>query len=107
MINVLSGIGYGIIGFAVIIVIGIVVIGKLGASVATCGTGFSFNSTSLLCQNITNASHTTASTTTAFVTGNSIIGYMGTSGLAGWIPAVIAVAIGGLFMVYFGNKKGY
>ena len=107
MIDVLSGIGYGIIGFAVIIVIGIVVIGKLGASVAGCGTGFSFNSTSLLCQNATNASHTTASITTGFVTSNSLIGYLGTAGLAGWIPAVIAVAIGGLFMVYFGSKRTY
>jgi len=79
MIDVLSGIGYGIIGFAVIIVIGIVVIGKLGESVG--GTG---NTTAV-----------------------SIIAYLGTSGLAGWIPAVIAVAIGGLFMVYFGSKKAY
>jgi len=80
MIDVLSAIGYGIVGFAIIVVIGLVVIGELGESVGG----------------------------TANTTAQSIIGYLGTSGLAGWIPAVIAVAIGGLFMVYFGSrKKGY
>jgi len=30
---------------------------------------------------------------------------LGSSGLAGWIPAVIAVAIGALFLSYFMGRK--
>lgn len=79
MMQNLTVIAYGIVGFAVLVTVGIVVIDKLGQ--ATGGT-----------------SNTTA---------QSIIGYMGTSGLAGWIPAVIAVAIGVLFIALFSGKKAY
>ena len=80
MMNVLQAIGYGIVGFAVIIVIGIVVITKLGTAVGG-----------------------EANTSAVYLSGQ-----LGSSGLAGWIPAVIAVMIGGLFLAYFGGrKKGY
>jgi len=108
MIKTLSAIGYGIVGFAIVVVIGIVVIGELGESVANCATGFELNGTTGNCQNATNFSDTATPTGTGYTTSTGIITYLGTSGLAGWIPAVIAVAIGGLFMVYFGSrKKGY
>lgn len=78
--NTLQAIGYGIVGFAVIIVIGIVVITKLGDAVGG-----------------------EANTSAVYLSGQ-----LGSSGLAGWIPAVIAVMIGGLFLAYFGGKKkGY
>jgi len=79
MMNVLQGIGYGIVAFAVVVVIGIVVLTRLGNSVGG----------------------------DANTTANYLSTQLGSSGLAGWIPAVIAVAIGGLFLAYFGGRKGY
>ena len=75
--NTLQAIGYGIVGFAVIIVIGIVVITKLGTAVGG-----------------------EANTSAIYLSGQ-----LGSTGLAGWIPAVIAVMIGGLFLAYFGGKN--
>jgi len=77
MMNTLQAIGYGIVGFAVIIVIGIVVITKLGTAVGG-----------------------EANTSAIYLSGQ-----LGSTGLAGWIPAVIAVMIGGLFLAYFGGKN--
>jgi len=77
MMNTLQAIGYGIVGFAVIIVIGIVVITKLGTAVGG-----------------------EANTSAVYLSGQ-----LGSTGLAGWIPAVIAVMIGGLFLAYFGGKN--
>ena len=76
--NTLQAIGYGIVGFAVVVTIGIVVLTRLGDSVGG-----------------------TANTTALYLSGQ-----LGSSGLSGWIPAVIAVAIGGLFLSYFGGRKG-
>ena len=75
----LQGIGYGIAGFAVIVVIAIVVTQKLGEA-----TGGDANTTAVY-----------------------IAGQLGSSGLSGWIPAVIAVAVGGLFLAYFAGRKSY
>jgi len=108
--NTLQAIGYGIVGFAVIIVIGIVVITKLGDSVAICGDTIYpyYNETSRLCHNVTNPGNTSTPTGGAWVSGNYLTSQLGSTGLAGWIPAVIAVMIGGLFLAYFGGrKKGY
>jgi len=77
MMDVLQAVAYGIVGFALIVVIGSVVITKLGD--ATGGT---------------------ANTTAVYLNGQ-----LGSSGLAGWIPAVIAVAIGALFLSYFMGKR--
>jgi hypothetical protein len=77
MMDVLQGIGYGIVAFGVLIVVGLVVMEKLGE--ATGGT----------------------TNTTAVYLGTQL----GSSGLAGWIPAVIAVAIGALFLSYFMGKR--
>jgi len=77
MMDVLQGIAYGIVGFAVLVVVGIVIISKLGDA-----TGGEAN-------------------TSAQYLGTQL----GSSGLAGWIPAVIAVAIGALFLSYFMSKE--
>jgi len=77
MMDVLQGIGYGIVGFAILVVVGLVVLDKLGA--ATGGT---------------------ANTTAVYIAGQ-----LGSSGLSGWIPAIIAVAVGALFLSYFMGKK--
>jgi hypothetical protein len=77
MMNQLQAAGLGIVGLAVIAIIGITVTKKLGTA----------------------ANETTQS--------DYIVTQLGSSGLTGWIPAVIAVVIGGLFLMYFGGKKTY
>jgi hypothetical protein len=83
MIDALTGLGYGIIGLAVMIGIGIVILATLGNNVATISP-------------------------TANSTVNSIIGYLGTSngGLASWIPIIIVLVVGLLFLGAFLTKKG-
>lgn len=78
MIQVLSAIGYGIVGFAVLAVVGLVVIESLGNAVGG----------------------------TANDTAQTVMGYI-TDNLVSWIPAIIAIAIGGLMLAYFGGKKSY
>lgn len=80
MIEALTGLGYSIVGLAVIIGIGMVVLISLGNTVGG----------------------------TANTTINTIVGYLGTSsgGLASWIPVVIVLVIGMLFLGAFLMKKG-
>lgn len=80
MISALTGLGYGIIGLAVMIGIGIVILTQLGNNVGG----------------------------TANTTVNTIAGYLGTSngGLASWVPIVIVLVIGLLFLGAFVQKKG-
>ena len=108
MMNVLQAIGFGIVGFAVIVIIGLVVITKLGDSMAECNQGnyTVYNTTDRLCHNVTNVGNTSTPTGDSWVAGNYLNTQLGSSGLSGWIPAVIAVAIGGLFLAYFGGGFG-
>lgn len=78
MFNELTGTAYGIIAFTVIIVIGSVVIFNLGNSVGG-----------------------TANTTAVY-----LLGQLGSSGLSGYTPAIIAITVGVLFLAYFGFGKG-
>lgn len=77
MMNVLQGIGYGIVAFAILVVVGLVVLDKLGTAVGG-----------------------DANTTAVYLAGQ-----LGSTGLSGWIPAIIAVAIGALFLSYFMGKR--
>jgi hypothetical protein len=118
MINVLSGLGYGIIAFAILCGIGIVVIATLSGTVANCPTGYTWNSngsdsfTANTCCNSTGADScsganvSSASTATQnLVTMNTWLG-TGSGGLATYIPLVIIITIGLLFLGMFLNKKG-
>jgi len=77
MMDVLQGIGYGIVAFAILVVVGTVVLSKLG-----------------------NATGGDANTTATY-----LLGQLGSSGLSGWVPAIIAVAVGALFLSYFMGRK--
>jgi hypothetical protein len=74
----LQALGLGIIGFAIIIGTGVVVLDKFG-----------------------NASGGTANTTVQY-----LVTQMGSTGLAGWTPAIIAISVGMLFLGYFMFRKG-
>lgn len=79
-INVLTSVAYGIVGLAVIVGIGLVVLGKLGDAVGgSANTSIQYAMTQL-----------------------------GSTGLLSWLPAVIALLIGVFFLFYFmGGKKKY
>jgi hypothetical protein len=83
MIEVLTGLGYGIIAFAVMVGIGIVILATLGNNVAS-------------------------QSATANTTINTIVGYLGTSngGLASWLPIIIVMVVGLFFLGAFLTKKG-
>ncbi len=80
MINALTGTGYAIIGLAIMIGIGIVILTTFGETVGG----------------------------TANTTIQEIAGYLGTSngGLASWIPIVIVLVIGMLFLGAFLGREG-
>ena len=101
----LVGVSYAIIALVLIVGIGIVVLDKLNSSVA-CGTGFTYNATDTSC---INSSGTSGFATSSGAT-NIRYGYgqLGSTGLLGWLPAIIALVIGLFFLASFmGKKKDY
>ena len=78
MFDNLSNLGYGIIAFAIIIGVGTVVLQKFGDAVGG-----------------------TANTTVSYLNTQ-----LGSTGLAGWTPAIIALSVGMLFLGVFISKAG-
>ena len=80
MFNALTGLGWGLVSFAVVIGVGSVVLTNLGNSIGG-----------------------TSNTTVQY-----LLTQLGTTGLAGWAPAIIAVSVGmlllGMFMIGKGGK---
>ena len=111
MFDNLSGLGYGLVSFAIIIGIGTVLIQRFNASVG-CPAGYVLNESATsatdACYEATNVSNTTDAGTA----GSNLIfmnNQLGSSGLAGWTPAIIAFAVGMLFLGAFliGKKRKY
>jgi hypothetical protein len=105
MFNSLVALGWGMVTFAIIIVIGMVVVGKLNAAVSGCNSSSPiYNTSSNTC---VNASGTVGNTPSdAATAGYYLNGQLGQNGLASWSPAIIALAIGMLFIGAFMMKKG-
>lgn len=78
MFNDLTGLGYGLVVFAIIIGVGSVVLYNFG-----------------------NATGGTANVTTTY-----LLGQLGQNGLAGWTPAIIAISVGIMFLGAFMVKGG-
>jgi len=100
MFDNLSGLALGLVVFAIMIGVGVVVLTRFGDAVATCGgAGLSgttaYNASTQLCSNGTD---TGAPTNTEWVSTTYLNTQLGTSGLAGWAPAIIALAVGLLFI---------
>lgn len=114
MFNDLQALGYGLVVFSVIIGVGTVVLVNFGGSTAncagltSCGTGGVWNSTGETCSNATSSSCGTPNTA-SYTNTNYLTTQLGSGGLAGWTPAIIAIAIGLMFLGAFmvrGSKKG-
>ena len=104
MMDVLQGIGYGIVGFAILVVVGLVVLTKLGDGIASCATDYAYDVTTRKCLNSTGGDPTDP-TNGAWTTSGYLGTQLGSTGLSGWIPAIIAVAVGALFLSYFMGKR--
>ena len=79
MFNKLSALALGVVIFAVTIGVGVVVLDKFGESVGG----------------------------DANTTVQALITELGTSGLAGWAAAIIALAVGLLFISALAGKRSY
>ena len=99
--DVLQGIGYGIVALAILVVVGIVIITKMGDSVAQCATDWTYNATARTCYENANLSNTADPANAGWTNANYLNTQLGSTGLSGWVPAIIAVAVGSLFLSYF------
>jgi len=103
MFDNLSNLGYGLVTFAIIIGVGSVVLYNFSGATASCGVN-TWNATDNTCWN---ATHTVeAPSGSSYTTTTYLLGQMGTSGLAGWTPAIIAFSVGMLFLGSFFVGKG-
>jgi hypothetical protein len=104
MFDNLSNLGYGLITFAIIIGVGVIVLQKFTAAVG-CDAGYTFNESATMgggaeCYETANVSNE-VSYNTAGSNTNYLNTQLGTAGLAGWTPAIIALSVGMLFLGVF------
>ena len=104
MMQVLQGIGYGIVALAILVVVGLVVISKLADTTATCATDYTYDVTTRKCLNSSDGDPTDPANS-AWTNAEYLNTQLGSTGLSGWVPAIIAVAVGALFLSYFMGKK--
>ena len=113
----LQSLGIGVIGFAIIIGVGVIVLQNLGGSLGTCpsvgGNLSVWNSSAGNCGLTEGAVGSTTQNGTlidpdgdAFTSLNYMETQLGTTGLAGWTPAIIALTVGMMFLGYFLTRKG-
>jgi len=117
MFNNLQVLGIGIIGFAIIVGVGVVVLQKFSEGVAGCGTGYTYNenasgyefTVNRCCADDTADCGTVGTNSTPASSGATTTSYlntqMGTTGLAGWTPAIVALSVGLLFLGAFMLKR--
>jgi len=103
MFNTLTTLGWGVVSFAIVIGVGVVVLGKFGGAIAECPATTAWNSTANACSNSTGS---VDPTNDGWVATDYLVTQLGTTGLAGWAPAIIAFAVGMLFIGAFLIKKG-
>ena len=118
MMNALIALGLGIIVFALIVATGLVVMSNFGTAVANCPDGYTYNSngtftftTDNCCMSNGTANQDCVGTpnstaeSTATTNMETMMGYM-ENNLITWIPAVIALGVGLLFIgALMGRKK--
>jgi hypothetical protein len=103
MINQIVALGYGIVVLAMVVGVGSLILYNFGVSSA-CGSNFpTWNTTALKCQNTTGGQ---VDGSVAYTNTNYLNTQLGSGGLAGWAPAIIAVSVGLLFLGYFAVGKG-
>ena len=106
MFDNLSTLGYGIVTFAIILGVGSIVLYNFAGTQA-CATLYTWNSTANTCYETANVSNSgVAGTGSSYTSVTYMLGQLGTTGLAGWTPAIIAFSVGMLFLGAFFVGKG-
>lgn len=95
MFDNLTNLGVGVMIFAMIIGVASIVLFQFGASTAGCTTAYPWNASSQTCMNTTGG---TLTETGSLTNTKYLLNQVGTTGLAGWTPAIIAFAVGMLFI---------
>ena len=113
--NALIALGLGIVLFALIVGVGVVVLANFGGTLAQCPVGYNLNNSNSTtsgyqisaetCVNDTGAfTNTTDPTNVGWTTNDTLMGYLGTN-LTTWVPAIIALGVGLLFIGALVGKK--
>jgi hypothetical protein len=107
MFENLTNLGWGVVTFAITIGVGTTVLTKFAGAVSECPTAYGFyDGTSDICA----PTNGTGLNITGAGKASLAMGYLnrqlGTTGLAGWTPAIIAFAVGMLFLGAFLIGKG-
>lgn len=109
MFNQLTGLGLGLVVFALIIGVGSIVLQQFNTAVGCPDAEYKyFNASSGDCMNDTSDNYTAIDAGTAGDTITYLQGKLGedSGGLASWTPAVIALSVGLLFIGALMVKKG-
>jgi hypothetical protein len=115
MINQLSPLALGVVVFAITVAAGLVILNEFGSSMLSCPPDSSANGSwvrnTSADQCYENWNKTNTTTILDPSGSNSTMGYLngklGTSGLAGWTGAVIALVIGLIFIYSLSGKRKY
>jgi len=116
MFDKLQALGIGIISFAIIIGVGSIVLHEFGGAVAICptfeGNTSEWNATTNTCgllddvTGLQNGSFVNPQSGSAFSNIDYMNTELGTTGLAGWTPAIVAISVGMMFLGIFLFRKG-
>lgn len=114
----LQPLALGLVGFAIIVGVGTLILWNFGGSVGQCpivdGNQSVWNATSTNGCDTVNGTvgatlHNGSSVEpsgTAWDTTDYLNTQLGSTGLAGWVPAIIAITVGMMFLGYFMFRKG-
>ena len=108
--DALQGIGIGIVALAIIIGVGSIVLFNFGGTVACPSDAYpTWNGTLEECMNATGSStNTTAPSGVPYTSISYMNTQLGSGGLAGWVPAIIALVVGLLFLgAFMFRKRGF
>ena len=106
MFNNLAGLAMGLVVFAITIGVGTVVLSRFAGGLATCNDVSVYNYTLETCHQITNHSNTSTPTNAGYSDVTSLVTELGTGGLAGWAAAIVALAVGLLFITALMGGRG-
>ncbi len=119
MFNNLQNLGWGLVGFALIIGMGSVILHRFGGAVAECrgiNSTFTWNNTENKCCAPTSTydcegANGSTPAGTGWVNTDYLLTELGSTGLAGWTPAIVAISVGmlifGAFLAGGGTGRKY
>ena len=93
MFDQLTALGTGLVVFAVVIVVGALILYQFAGTQACSGARPLWNSTSNLCYQSANVTNTSAASGTSYTTVTYLNTQLGSSGLAGWTNKLVKACL--------------